>query len=347
MAAILPPAAFHWDGRAGSPRPTNIPTDYTQFLNPHGLQGARLGLTRAGLSGFTNVPMPQPVLDAFEAAFSALTAAGATVIDLDAEGFTFPSADGELLVLCFDFRNDVQNYFFTRIGVPVAGGTLQTAIDFNNAHANVEMPFFNQDLWDLCESLAPGPDDPQPAFGGLTYNQALAIDKAAGVHGIDAALKQFHLDAVVTGTDNPAWSTDLIFGRSRPRTRRRSRNGPRWKRSTVRRISSPSTTRCSRNAAISWCRCSIRPGESIVRGREGAFYVYPSCAGTIGKTSPSGKVIANDEDFVTELLETEGVAVVQGSAFGFGPAFRISYATKTSDLEDACKRIQRFCGNLR
>jgi aspartate aminotransferase len=80
---------------------------------------------------------------------------------------------------------------------------------------------------------------------------------------------------------------------------------------------------------------------------EGAFYVYPSCAGTIGKTTPSGKKIANDEDFVTELLEAEGVAVVQGSAFGLGPAFRISYATKTSDLEEACKRIQRFCGNLR
>jgi aspartate aminotransferase len=80
---------------------------------------------------------------------------------------------------------------------------------------------------------------------------------------------------------------------------------------------------------------------------EGAFYVYPSCAGTIGKTAPSGKKIGNDEDFVTELLEAEGVAVVQGSAFGLGPAFRISYATKTSDLEEACKRIQRFCGNLR
>jgi aspartate aminotransferase len=80
---------------------------------------------------------------------------------------------------------------------------------------------------------------------------------------------------------------------------------------------------------------------------QGAFYVYPSCAGTIGKTARSGKTIANDEDFVTELLESEGVAVVQGSAFGLGPAFRISYATKTSDLEDACKRIQRFCGDLR
>jgi aspartate aminotransferase len=80
---------------------------------------------------------------------------------------------------------------------------------------------------------------------------------------------------------------------------------------------------------------------------EGAFYVYPSCAGTIGKTTPTGKLIDDDETFVTELLESEGVAVVQGSAFGLGPAFRISYAAKTTDLEDACKRIQRFCGNLR
>ncbi len=80
---------------------------------------------------------------------------------------------------------------------------------------------------------------------------------------------------------------------------------------------------------------------------EGAFYVYPSCAGTMGKTAPSGKKLVTDEDFVTELLEAEGVAVVQGTAFGLGPAFRISYATKTDDLEEACRRIQRFCGNLK
>jgi aspartate aminotransferase len=79
---------------------------------------------------------------------------------------------------------------------------------------------------------------------------------------------------------------------------------------------------------------------------EGAFYVYPSCAGAIGRKSPSGKVIETDEDFVSELLEQEGVAVVQGSAFGLGPNFRISYATATSDLEEACVRIQRFCGSL-
>lgn len=80
---------------------------------------------------------------------------------------------------------------------------------------------------------------------------------------------------------------------------------------------------------------------------EGAFYVYPSCAGAIGKTAPSGNVIGTDEDFVTELLAAEGVAAVQGGAFGMSPFFRISYATATETLEDACKRIQRFCGNLR
>jgi aspartate aminotransferase len=80
---------------------------------------------------------------------------------------------------------------------------------------------------------------------------------------------------------------------------------------------------------------------------EGAFYVYPSCAGTMGKTAPTGKRLKTDEDFVTELLEAEGVAVVQGTPFGVGPAFRISYATATTALEQACARIQRFCGNLK
>ena len=80
---------------------------------------------------------------------------------------------------------------------------------------------------------------------------------------------------------------------------------------------------------------------------EGAFYVYPSCEGCMGKTAPSGKVLETDEDFVSELLETEGVAVVHGSAFGLGPNFRISYATLTEDLTEACERIQRFCASLK
>ena len=80
---------------------------------------------------------------------------------------------------------------------------------------------------------------------------------------------------------------------------------------------------------------------------EGAFYVYPSCTGAIGKTTAAGTMIKTDEDFVTALLDEEGVACVHGAAFAGSPAFRISYATSIDVLEEACKRIQRFCGNLR
>jgi len=79
---------------------------------------------------------------------------------------------------------------------------------------------------------------------------------------------------------------------------------------------------------------------------EGAFYVYPSCAGVLGKTTPQGKRLETDEDFVTALLEEEGVAVVHGSAFGLGPNFRISYAASNEMLEEAGRRIQRFCANV-
>ncbi len=79
---------------------------------------------------------------------------------------------------------------------------------------------------------------------------------------------------------------------------------------------------------------------------EGAFYVYPSVEGLIGRTAPSGKPIGSDEDFAVELLESEGVAVVFGAAFGLSPHFRISYATSNAVLEDACGRIQRFCGQV-
>ena len=78
----------------------------------------------------------------------------------------------------------------------------------------------------------------------------------------------------------------------------------------------------------------------------GAFYVYPSCAGVIGKKTPAGKVIETDEDFVIYMLESEGVAAVHGAAFGLSPFFRISYALSTDVLEDACQRIQRACASL-
>ena len=80
---------------------------------------------------------------------------------------------------------------------------------------------------------------------------------------------------------------------------------------------------------------------------EGAFYVYPSCAGCIGKTAADGTVIDSDEAFAKALLEAEGVAVVHGAAFGLSPFFRISYATSDKNLTEACARIKRFCNALK
>jgi amidase len=197
-------------------RPTNIPSDYTQFLNANGLNGARLGVTRQGIDS-----APTQVVAAFDAVLAQMKAAGAILVDLDGMGFAFPPAAGELFVLEFDFRGDVAAYFATRSGVPLAHGTLQTAIDFNNANADAEMPFWGQDIFTQAESLPPGPNDgiTDPALAafltvpvGTTYNEALAIDQAATVGGLDAALSQFNLVAVVAPTDNPAWSTDLLYG---------------------------------------------------------------------------------------------------------------------------------------
>jgi amidase len=224
-----------WQGRFPRPSPDNIPSDYTKFLNPDALRGARLGVTRQGIDS-----APAQVIMKFEAVLDELRAAGATVIQLDGPNadvsppFVFgPPAGpgfavGELLVLEFDFRDDVAAYFATRQGVPLAGGTLQTGIDFNLANADAEMPFFNQDLWLQTEALLKDPNAPQPGFPEsgvgtacgpgkkespcLSYNAAIAADQTFTVQGIDLALSMFTLDAVVAPTDNPAWSTDLLYG---------------------------------------------------------------------------------------------------------------------------------------
>ena len=204
-----------WQGRS---RPTNIPSDYTQFLNPNGLMGKRLGVTRQGIDS-----APAQVVTAFDNVIAQLKAAGATVIQLDgpnadvSPAFTFPPATGELLVLEFDFKGDLQSYFASRVGVPMAGKTIADAVAFNNANADAEMPFWGQEIFQETAELLPGADTPQPdttfmQFPGMTYNQALAADKAAVNNGIDLAISTFNLDAVVAPTDNPAWSTDLLYG---------------------------------------------------------------------------------------------------------------------------------------
>jgi len=197
-----------WQG-TGRTRPA-LPADYTAFVDANGLHGAHIGVTRQGIDS-----APPQVVAAFDSAVAAIQAAGATVVDLDGAGFHFAAADGEFLVLLFDFKLDVQKYFATRVGVPMANKTLADAIAFDSANAATEMPYFFQEIFELAQVLdtsGPNPgDNPQPAFGGQTYNQALAIDHNAGVNGIDAALSQFHLDAVVAPTDSPGWTTDLIL----------------------------------------------------------------------------------------------------------------------------------------
>src|SRR5207247_8332802 len=127
-----------WQG-TGKTRPIDIPTDYTQFVDPNGLNGARLGLTTAGIEGFDSMnPTRQEIIDAFDKAADKLRQAGATVIDLDKQGFTFPlNGNDEFLVLTFEFRQDVKKYFATRVGVPVACASISTGSQFKPANGAV------------------------------------------------------------------------------------------------------------------------------------------------------------------------------------------------------------------
>jgi len=203
----------------GKSRPA-ISADYTAFLNPAGLQGARLGVTRQGIDN-----APPQVVAAFDAAIEAITDAGATIVNLDdptvCAAPCFSPADGEFMVLLYDFKFDVAKYFGTRVGVPVASGTLQTAIDFNNANAATEMPYFGQEIFTLAETMNSDPNFCDPRFTSpsnvlpgtdtcMTYNQALIIDHLAGA-SLDSALSQHNLDAIVAPTDSPGWTTDLIL----------------------------------------------------------------------------------------------------------------------------------------
>jgi amidase len=192
-------------GKSGQPRPS-LPSDYTQFLSPTGLKGARIGVARE-FEGFS------PHLDAvFETALTAIQNAGATLVDV-----TFPHfneifvGNPETTVLLFDFKIDLQKYFATRTGVPLAGGTLADAIAFNNAHADQELQFFGQEIFELAETFSTDPTVVQSL--GFSYNDAIAADKLFGAtEGIDLLLGQNNLDAIVAPTDNPPWPTDLING---------------------------------------------------------------------------------------------------------------------------------------
>jgi amidase len=190
--------------------PTGVPrqvfTDYTRFLDPNGLKGARIGIPRAGIFDFTT----EEVNRAFDAAVDAMKAAGATIVD-PADIPTIDqinAATDELIVLLFEFKKDLDAYLATRKHVALDSEgfplTLSGLRDFNLAHADQELKWFLQELFDLADA---------DLFTQAEHDAALADERRiGGPAGIDAALQKDNLDALISPTDSPAWTTDLVNG---------------------------------------------------------------------------------------------------------------------------------------
>ncbi len=176
--------------------------DYTRFVDPNGLRGARIGVPRHGI--WDTGAIPAVVQTVFDAALQAIADAGATIVD----PADIPTIDEintgpeEITVLIYEFKRDLNAYLATRRGVPIR--TLADAIAFNDAHADQELKWFDQSLFEFAES------DP---FTQAEYEAALAAERAnVGPLGIDAALAKDNLDALVLPTDTPAWTSDLVLG---------------------------------------------------------------------------------------------------------------------------------------
>ncbi|HVF62132.1 MAG TPA: amidase [Thermoanaerobaculia bacterium] len=174
-------------------------TDYTQFLDPDGLAGARIGVFRRNVTEYSGET------DAiFEAALEAMADAGAVLVDpADVPTIDVLFADlAELIVLIWEFKRDLNAYLATRTGVPVH--SLADVIAFNIAHADQELQWFGQELLEAAEA---------EIFTEQEYLEALERGpRLAGPEGIDAALAQHTVDALVSPTGAPAWPTDLING---------------------------------------------------------------------------------------------------------------------------------------
>ena len=176
-----------------------VPPDYTKFLDPDGLAGARIGVSRAGMTGYS-----EETDAVFEAAIQAISAAGATIVD----PANIPTIDQinagneEITVLLFEFKRDLNAYLSTRTGVPIK--TLAGAIAFNDAHADAEMRWFLQELFEAAQDNATSEDD---------YVKALEKERElGGPEGIDFVLEKNALDAIIAPTGSPAWTTDLVNG---------------------------------------------------------------------------------------------------------------------------------------
>ena len=195
-------------GKSGEPRPDLTDIDYTKSLNANGLQGAKIGVARMGIADAS-----PDTSNLFEDVVKMIQDAGATTVDVEfAHQDEINSGNNEFTVLLFDFKRDLQKYLAERVGVPIAKGTLADAIAFNNAHADEELKFFGQEIFEQAEAFDIT-DETKVQPTGVSYRDALAADKKFGAtEGIDQLLTQNGLDAIIAPTDTPAFPTDLING---------------------------------------------------------------------------------------------------------------------------------------
>jgi amidase len=185
-------------------------TDYTQFVRPDGLKGARIGVARAGVTGYS-----EETDRVFDAAVAAIKAAGADVFD----PVNIPTIDQinagaeEITVLIYEFKRDLNAYLATRVGVPIK--TLADAIKFNLDHAEQELKWFLQEWFDIAEARTDLAKGDGSVITDEEYEMArVAARNLGGPQGIDAALKSVTppLDALIAPTASPAWPTDLVNG---------------------------------------------------------------------------------------------------------------------------------------
>jgi amidase len=175
----------------------HIEPDYTKFLDANALKGARIGVARAKVTGYSSVTDRL-----FEQAIADLKKAGAEIVDPADIGHLGEYDETELQVLLYEFKADLNAYLARRTGVPIA--TLADAIEFNEKNGEREMPFFRQELFTQAQ-----------AKGTLTdeeYRKALDKDRSLSRDGIDSVLTKNKLDAIIAPTGSPAWPTDLVNG---------------------------------------------------------------------------------------------------------------------------------------
>jgi amidase len=171
--------------------------DYTQFLDPNGLKGARIGVWREGVFGFS------PEADQIaEEAISQMSSLGATIVDPTDIPNLDQVFDPEFTVLLFEFKVDLRKYLVDLVQSPIR--SLQDAIDFNNAHADAELKWFGQEIFELAQATD-GLHDP-------AYREAKQTSEMLAKAGIDDTLAKFDLDAIVSITDSPPWTIDLVNG---------------------------------------------------------------------------------------------------------------------------------------